>query len=110
MEEESSETPHPKVITYNVNPKKRAWGRRQADKQTKKKKNLVQIPNPNPKFKGKVKVPKQLLKKYSRGEGINKTGIKTTIHQKKIEKKEKVIKFATIQAARAEVLLTEEDG
>ncbi|XP_063908870.1 WD repeat-containing protein 46-like [Zophobas morio] len=106
----SKTSPSKDTIVYNIKPKLKPWGRRQSDKVINKKKKVVKLPNPNPKFKGKVPIPKKRLKKYARGEGINKTGIKTKIHQKKFEKKEKVIKFAAQQAARAEVLLIEEEG
>ncbi|XP_044259955.1 WD repeat-containing protein 46 isoform X2 [Tribolium madens] len=112
-EDESTEASKTETVVYNVDPKPRPWGRRQADKRIKKNKTnkiVVKIPNPNPKFKGKVPIPKELLKKHGRGEGINPKGVRTNTHQKRIEKKEKIIQFATKQAARAEVLLTEDEG
>lgn len=93
--------------------KKKHWGRREADKQTKNKKfNKIvkQKSNPNPKFRGKVKPPPELIEKYSKGEGVNLKGVRTNIHQKKIEKKEKTFKFAVEEAARTEILLTEDSG
>nr|XP_023026053.1 WD repeat-containing protein 46-like [Leptinotarsa decemlineata] len=100
------------ALTYDVtNVKKRPWGRRAEDKQFKKAKTLIrQKSNPNPTFRGKVKPPKELIEKYSKGEGVNVKRVRTTFHKKKIEKKEKKIKFAVDQAAKAEVLLTEDAG
>ncbi|KAJ8927762.1 hypothetical protein NQ314_019766 [Rhamnusium bicolor] len=96
------------VITYEVTDiKKRPWGRRQADRHKKK---VKQKSNPNPTFKGRVRPSEKLLQKYSKGAGVSIKGVKTSIHQKKLEKKEKNIKFATEQAARTEVLLTEDVG
>lgn len=103
-----------KTIVYDIKEiKKKPWGRRQADKHMKNnklKKIFKQKSNPNPKFRGKVKPPPELIKKYSKGEGVQSKGVKTSIHQKKLEKKEKKLKFASEQAARTEVLLTEDSG
>lgn len=93
--------------------KKKPWGRRQADRKLKNNKTnkvVKQKSNPNPKFRGKVKPSPELIKKYSKGKGVNLKGIKTTIHQKKFEKREKKQKFAVEQAARTEILLTEDSG
>lgn len=103
-----------KTIVYEVKKvKKKPWGRRQTDKQIKNKKSnkiVKQKPNPNPKFRGKVKPPPELIEKYSKGEGVNLKGVRTNIHQKKLEKKEKKFKFAVEEAARTEILLTEDSG
>lgn len=111
-EKPSSRKKSEKVISYRIsNVKKQPWGRRQADRHSNKVKKIVkQKPNPKPKFKGKVKPSKELLKKYNKGKGVNLNGVKTTVHQKKIEKKEKDIKFAIEKAAQIEVLLTEDIG
>lgn len=71
---------------------------------------MKRIPNPNPKYPGKPPIPDELLEKHSRGSEINKSGIKTSIHKKKLERKERNIKFSTEQAARTEILLTENSG
>ncbi|CAG9865230.1 unnamed protein product [Phyllotreta striolata] len=112
--EESAENPSNNngTITYdNTDIKKKAWGRRIEDKRIKKgKKRIIQIPNPNPKYKGKVKPPKELIEKYSKGEGVELRNVTTSVHRKRIEKKEKNIKFSAEHAALTEVLLTEEAG
>ncbi|CAH1987665.1 unnamed protein product [Acanthoscelides obtectus] len=98
-------------ITYDVTKiKKKPWGRRREDRRLEKMKKLKQKPNPNPKFKGRVKPSKELLEKYSKGKGVNVKGVKLDIHKKKIRKKEDKIKFAEEQAAMAEILLTEDAG
>lgn len=96
-----------KERVYNVKVKPNVWGRRREDSKIKK---VKQISNPNPKYPGKAPVPKELLEKYSRGDGINKSGIKTGIYKKKLEHKERNIEFTTEQAARVEILLTEDTG
>ncbi|KAK9498747.1 hypothetical protein O3M35_003314 [Rhynocoris fuscipes] len=64
------------------------------------------------KSKYDVSVPKKLLEKYSRGEGIdgNVPTLGDLSHKKKLLRKEKKIQWAVKQAARAEILLTEESG
>lgn len=100
------------MLTFDVTRvKKKPWGRRVEDRKiSKDKKKVKQKSNPNPKFKGKVKVPEELIEKYSKGEGVDSKGIKTSVHRKRIEKKEKNVKFAIEQAAKTEVLLTECSG
>lgn len=93
--------------------KKKPWGRRQSDRQIKNKnsnKIIKQKSNPRPKFKGKLQPPQELIKKYSKGKGVALKGVKTSIHQKKLLKQEKKLKFAVEQAARTELLLTEHSG
>ncbi|GJQ68937.1 hypothetical protein Trydic_g6123 [Trypoxylus dichotomus] len=92
-----------KELVYNVKIKPNVWGRKQEHQ-------VKRIPNPNPKYPGKPPIPKELLEKYSRGDGINKSGIKTNIHKKRQENKERNIQFSTEQAARVEILLTEDSG
>lgn len=112
QEQQFSECNSEKVITYEINNiKRKPWGRRQADIHLNKvKRNIRQKPNPSPKFKGKVKPSEELLKKYDKGKGVNLKSVRTSIRRKKIEKKEKNIKFAIEKAARTEVLLTEDAG
>lgn len=74
------------------------------------KKIIKKVNNPNPKFKGRVPIPKEKLEKHSRGEGLQVDKVKTITQQKKLRRKEKNIQFSTEQAARTETLLTEEAG
>lgn len=60
--------------------------------------------------KDRVPVSEELMKKYSRGEGIKGVGIKTHLEKVKILKSDKVVEWATEQAARSTVLLTEGSG
>ncbi|XP_056648918.1 WD repeat-containing protein 46 [Diorhabda sublineata] len=109
--EVSQETSNEKIKIYNVtNIKKTPWGRRFADRKIEKAKKVLQKSNPNPKFKGKVRPSKELIKKYSKGAKVNVEGVRTSIHKSKILTKEKKIQFAIEQAAKTEVLLTEDTG
>ncbi|CAH1100101.1 unnamed protein product [Psylliodes chrysocephalus] len=112
IENTEEKSPKKDVLTFDVTRvKKKPWGRRVEDRKiSKDKKKVKQKSNPNPKFKGKVKVPEELIEKYSKGEGVDSKGIKTSVHRKRIEKKEKNVKFAIEQAAKTEVLLTECSG
>ncbi|XP_015182701.1 PREDICTED: WD repeat-containing protein 46 [Polistes dominula] len=62
----------------------------------------------------RVPIPKKRLLKYDKGEGINlkedTTKIKNKIHIEKFKRKEKAIKHAIENSARAELLLTEDYG
>lgn len=62
------------------------------------------------KHEEKPPVPKELLQKYSRGQGPSGKGIRPGIIKKQILNKEKAVEWATEQAARSTVLLTEESG
>lgn len=101
-----SPTKNSKIIAYNVEVKPSVFGRRHADKQ----KVLKRINNPNPKFKGRLPIPKEVLEKYGKGKGLNRNGVRTSVHKQKLERKEKNIQFSHEQAARAETLLIEDLG
>lgn len=59
----------------------------------------------------RLPVDEHRIKFYSRGEGLQDIKhIKGRYFQRKFESKEKKIEWATEQSARAEVLLTEEQG
>ncbi|XP_015605827.1 WD repeat-containing protein 46 [Cephus cinctus] len=68
----------------------------------------------NIKYPGKAPVSKEKLEKYGRGEGLNlKKGfsrVKNKIHRQRLRVKERVIENAIEQAARTELLLTEDYG
>ncbi|KAK9871239.1 hypothetical protein WA026_011515 [Henosepilachna vigintioctopunctata] len=105
-----SSTNENKFVEYDVDFNK-IHGRKKKFKNVHKERKIIKrIPNKNPKFKGRAPISKELLEKYGKGDGVDCKEIKTKIHQKKIEKKELDIKFATEQAARTEILLTEEYG
>ncbi|XP_073944259.1 WD repeat-containing protein 46 [Choristoneura fumiferana] len=61
------------------------------------------------KFPGKAPVDEIKLEQHSRGEGIGK-GVKHPLHAVKLKKREQKISYAQDQAARADILLTEEAG
>lgn len=59
----------------------------------------------------KLPVDKEKLKKYDRGAGVNlKTGVKNRIHRQRLRQKEKMLDTMAEQAARTEMLLTEDHG
>lgn len=89
--------------------KKRPWGRKEQDRRdrSQKIKLLVQKQKKLPK---RPPIAPELLEKYSRGEGLNVKGVRTSVYKKKFEHREKDIKFANEFAARAEILLTEQSG
>ncbi|XP_017473164.1 PREDICTED: probable U3 small nucleolar RNA-associated protein 7 [Rhagoletis zephyria] len=72
--------------------------RKLVDKKTIKK----EIPEP--------KIPKGLLQKYSKGEKVKSKGVKTKFFKEKLQRKEIYLEYATEQAARTELLLTEQQG
>lgn len=55
-------------------------------------------------------VPKEKLRRYSRGEGLDGSGVKVNLLKKKLQKREKIVEYATEQAARLEMLLPEDAG
>lgn len=55
-------------------------------------------------------IPKNVLDKYSRGENVDESGIKTKHFKAKQQRKEVYLEYATEQAARTELLLTEQQG
>ncbi|XP_054727500.1 uncharacterized protein LOC129237099 [Anastrepha obliqua] len=74
----------------------------------------ARVPNQSKKnvsdLKARVKIPKDRLEKYSNGEKVNSKGVKTTFFKNKLKRKEVYLEYATEQAARTEILLTEQQG
>ncbi|XP_014368160.2 WD repeat-containing protein 46 [Papilio machaon] len=64
----------------------------------------------DPKFPGKAPVDPNSLERHSRGEGFQERGVRHPLHALKLKKKENKYKYAQEQAARAEILLTEDQG
>ncbi|XP_034249129.1 WD repeat-containing protein 46 [Thrips palmi] len=62
------------------------------------------------KASGRTPVPKEKLLKYSRGDGMDGSGVKKNVLKAKLERREKAIEFSTEQAARLEILLPEDTG
>ena len=63
------------------------------------------------KSKAKVPIDPAKMEKYKLGPGVDlKTGIKNKIHRQRLRQKEKVIETMAEQAARTEMLLTEDSG
>lgn len=61
-------------------------------------------------FPGKLPIPKEKIMKYSKGEGLEGKGVTQPSYLRKLKNREKHIAFAEKQAARAELLLTEDVG
>lgn len=61
-------------------------------------------------FPGKAPIDPLKLEQHSRGEGISSKKVGHALHAAKLKKKEKKIQYAQKQAARAEILLTEDQG
>lgn len=66
--------------------------------------------NKNKKFPGKAPIDQKKLEKHSRGEGIGGEGVRHPLYAEKLKKKERKFDYAQEEAARAEILLTEERG
>lgn len=58
----------------------------------------------------KLNLSKSLIEKFSRGDGLKGNGIKTNLQKIRLGKSEKVVEWATEQAARTTVLQTEDAG
>ncbi|XP_017869357.1 PREDICTED: WD repeat-containing protein 46 [Drosophila arizonae] len=58
----------------------------------------------------KQKIPQEVLEKYSRGEAVDSTGVRTRHFKEKHKRKEIYVEYATEQAARTELLLQETPG
>lgn len=57
-----------------------------------------------------IPVPIEILEKFSRGIGLDGSGIKTNINRTKLLEKEKAIEWAVEQSAKTSLLLTEQSG
>ncbi|CAH0406608.1 unnamed protein product [Chilo suppressalis] len=62
------------------------------------------------KFSGKSPINPEKLEKHSRGEGIDHNNVKHPLHAAKLKKRENKLNYAQKQAARSEILLTEQQG
>ncbi|XP_039959614.1 WD repeat-containing protein 46 [Bactrocera tryoni] len=82
------------------------------DKQIGFKKTFYRkgAPKKHIKTETNTKIPKELLKKYDKGEKVRPKGVKTKFFKEKQERKEVYLQYATEQAARTEILLTEQQG
>lgn len=72
-----------------------------------KRKDEVKRP---PKYPGKAPVDPKKLENHSRGEGLDAQKVKHPLHAAKLRKRENKLHYAQKQAARAEILLTEQQG
>ncbi|KAL4714009.1 hypothetical protein ACJJTC_008363 [Scirpophaga incertulas] len=61
-------------------------------------------------FPGKAPVNEKKLEHHSRGEGLESANIKHPLYSARLKKKENKLIYAQEQAARSEILLTEEQG
>ncbi|XP_071439375.1 WD repeat-containing protein 46 [Hetaerina americana] len=58
----------------------------------------------------RVSLPEEKILRYARGEKVDAKGVRGKVHKKRLERKEALIEYSTEQAARTELLLTEESG
>lgn len=77
--------------------------------ETRKIKNVLKRGS-DVKFPGKAPVDPKSLERHSRGEGLQGKGVRHPLYAAKLKKKENKYKYAQEQAARAEILLTEDQG
>lgn len=107
MPDDTAKSSNPNEIVTIVNIKRPKWGRHQEDAK-------ISRLSTRSKYPGKAPVSKDKLEKYSRGAGVNlsktRSGVRTKVHRVRLKRKEKAIEYATEQAARSELLLTESEG
>ncbi|XP_017774657.1 PREDICTED: WD repeat-containing protein 46 [Nicrophorus vespilloides] len=96
------------VLTYNVNQKKVLS--RYHKKQLLKKTNAAKRVKKGSKIPGRAPVPKGVVKKYDKGDGVSTRGITGIYQKEKWKNKENQFKKATEQSARVEILLSEKGG
>ncbi|XP_028168059.1 WD repeat-containing protein 46 [Ostrinia furnacalis] len=94
------------VEVYTINTKQTARKHKKTKNKIIKKKDEVKPQ----KYPGKAPVDPKKLENHSRGEGLNPKKVKHPLHAAKLKKKENKLNYAQKQAARAEILLTEEQG
>uniref|UniRef100_A0A1A9ZLR9 WD_REPEATS_REGION domain-containing protein n=1 Tax=Glossina pallidipes TaxID=7398 RepID=A0A1A9ZLR9_GLOPL len=63
-----------------------------------------------PQLDKRPKLPEEVLNKHTRGERVDTDGIKTNYFKEKQRRKEIYLEYATEQAARTEILLSEPQG
>ncbi|XP_049866954.1 WD repeat-containing protein 46 [Pectinophora gossypiella] len=62
------------------------------------------------KYPGKAPLDPKKLEQHARGEGLEGKGVRHPLYAVKLKKKERKLKYAQEEAARAEILLTEDHG
>ncbi|XP_013190083.1 WD repeat-containing protein 46 [Amyelois transitella] len=97
-----------KVYKIQINPGK--FKQHKYDKNQNNKKNHSNKKKVNKKYPGKAPIDKEKLELHSRGEGLSSKGVRHPLHAAKLKRREKKLNFAQEEAARAEILLTEEKG
>ncbi|KAL0893697.1 hypothetical protein ABMA27_013848 [Loxostege sticticalis] len=95
------------VYTINIKPNARRPKRPGNLQKINKRKDEVKRP---PKYPGKAPVDPKKLENHSRGEGLDAQNVKHPLHAAKLRKRENKLHYAQKQAARAEILLTEQQG
>ncbi|XP_045445591.1 WD repeat-containing protein 46 [Melitaea cinxia] len=107
-EDKPNET-NEEVKVYKIKPTARLL---RANKFKKKSntQNKKQTAEKDKKFPGKAPINPEKLEHHSRGEGFEGKGVKHPLYALKLKKKENKHKYAQKQAARADILLTEDQG
>ncbi|KAG6459502.1 hypothetical protein O3G_MSEX011416 [Manduca sexta] len=96
------------VYDVKITPKMYHAQRSQDKKPIRQKPNFKRKKPQN--FPGKAPLNPKKLEEYSRGERFQGRGVKNPLHNLKLKKKDRKIHYAEKQAARAEILLTEDQG
>ncbi|XP_068630146.1 WD repeat-containing protein 46 [Battus philenor] len=96
------------VKVYNVKIKPRLFKNQKIKELKSIEKGLKR--KKNERFPGKAPLDPKKLERHSRGEGFQGKGVTHPLHAKKLQKKERKHNYAQEQAARAEILLTEDQG
>ncbi|XP_004923266.1 WD repeat-containing protein 46 [Bombyx mori] len=110
-----TDTKTDEVKVYNVKVTPRIlWNQKQKDQKRQFLKNeygnTFSQRKQKKKYPGKAPIDPKRLEKHSRGEGLQGIGVRNPIHKLKLQKKEKLYQKALEQAARSEILLTEDQG
>lgn len=66
--------------------------------------------NKSQNYPGKAPLDAKKLENHSRGEGLTGQGVRHPLYKEKLKRREQKINYAQEQAARAEILLTEDQG
>ncbi|KAJ0180380.1 hypothetical protein K1T71_003784 [Dendrolimus kikuchii] len=110
--EQKSEGQSQEVKVYNVKITPRILKAQKFKEQHRKsvKPNTYNKFNKTQKYPGKAPIDPERLKKYTRGKGLVGKGVRHPLYKEKLKQKEKKINYAQVQSARAEILLTEDQG
>ncbi|XP_055376377.1 WD repeat-containing protein 46 [Condylostylus longicornis] len=124
---ENSYTSHDNTLAKLADTKKKNLRYFKANESIEKdafKGNVIKVVNTEKKFRHRkhsfknlkrknlpqLQIDSKILEKHTRGESAKTEGVKTRFFKTKLKKKEICLNYAVEQAARTEILLTEENG